>query len=155
MARQTEIRYVNLYMVGSTACQLEPVQQKKKPVRLPRAPRQQKLLICVDSLTIIGFVVAFVMIIAMTVGVVQLNAARSEAAALEAYVASLEEENAELKTTYREGYDVEEIQRYAEAMGYIPISQAQTVYVHVEEPRVPEEPTAWEDFCMFLAGLFA
>lgn len=155
MARQTEIRYVSSYMIGSAACQLEPVQQKKKTVRLPKAPKQKKLLICVDPLTILGFVVAFAMIIAMTVGVVQLKAARNEAAALKSYVASLEAEKAELSQTYREGYDLEEIRRYAEAMGYIPMSQAQTIYIHVEEPQVPEEPGAWEEFCLFLAGLFA
>lgn len=154
MARQNEIRYVNLYMAGSAAYQLEPVQPKKK-VKLPKAPKRQKLLIRLDPLTMIGFVVAFVMIIAMTVGVVTLNSAVHEAAVMEEYVTSLEQKSAQLEAQYRESYDLEEVRKYALAMGLVPVEQAERIHIQFEQPPVQEETTAWEDFWVFLVGLFA
>ena len=155
MARQNEIRYVNTYMAGSAAYQLEPVKPHKKAVHLPKAPKQKKVLVYVDPMTILGFAVALVMIVSMVVGVTQLKASRAEEAALAAYVSRLEQENETLAETYRQGYDLEEIRRYAEAMGLVPVSQVERIRIRVQEPEAPAEPTAWEDFCTFLAGLFA
>ncbi len=154
MARQNEIRYVNMYMAGSAAYQLEPAQQKKR-VKLPKAPKKQKLVIHVDPLTMIGFVVAFVMIIAMTVGVVSLNSAMHEAAVMEDYVNTLEQKNAQLEEQYRSSYDLEEIRKYALAIGMVPVEQAERVSIRFEQPPVEEEVNAWEDFWVFLTGLFA
>ena len=155
MARQNEIRYVNTYMAGSAAYQLEPARPQKKAVRLPKAPKQKKVLVYVDPMTILGFAVALVMIVSMAVGVTQLKASRAEEAALEAYVARLEQENEALAETYRQGYDLEEIRRYAEAMGLVPMSQVERIEIQVLEPAAPAEPTAWENFRTFLVGLFA
>ena len=115
MARQNEIRYVNTYMAGSAAYQLEPVKHNKKAVRLPKAPKQKKVLVYVDPMTILGFAVALVMIVSMAVGVGQLKASRAEEAALLGYVSSLEQENEKLAETYRQGYDLDEIRRYVKS----------------------------------------
>ena len=155
MARQNEIRYVNTYMAGSAAYQLEPVKHNKKAVRLPKAPKQKKVLVYVDPMTILGFAVALVMIVSMAVGVGQLKASRAEEAALLGYVSSLEQENEKLAETYRQGYDLDEIRRYADAMGLVPVSQVERIRIPVQEPEAPVEPTAWETFCAFLVGLFA
>lgn len=155
MARENEIRYVNLYMAGSAAYQLEPVRPQKKAVRLPKAPKQKKVVIRVDPLTILGFVVAAVMIISMAVGVYHLNQIREETAVLQEYVTRLESENAQLQSEYRQGYDLEEIRRYAEAMGLVPIWQVEKMQIQVQQPALPEKTTAWESFCLFLSGLFA
>jgi len=155
MARQNEVRYVNMYMSGSAAYQIEPVRKQKKFVRLPKAPRQKKIVIRLDPLTIVGFVVAVAMIVAMTAGVVQLNAAQQETAELVSYIDTLKNENAALEKTYRESYNLAEIGRYAEAMGLVPISQVEQLEISVQEPPAPEQNTPWEEFCIFLAGLFA
>jgi len=155
MARQNEIRYVNMYMAGSAAYQLEPVQQKKKSVTLPKAPKKQKMLICIDPLTITGFLVAFVMIIALTVGFVSLNSAMHEAAVMEAYVDSLEQKHAQLEAQYHSSYDLEDIRQHALAMGMVPAEQAERIHIQFQQPPVEQESTPWEDFWVFLAGLFA
>ena len=155
MARQNEVRYINMYMAGSAAYELEPVKPQKRAVRLPRAPKQKRVLIYVDPMTILGFAVALVMIVSMAVGVVQLKQTRAEAAALDAYIARLEEENRDLEEIYRQGYDLEQIRRYAEAMGLVPMDQVEQIRIPVQQPEVPAEPTAWENFRTFLVGLFA
>jgi len=98
---------------------------------------------------------AVAMIVAMTAGVVQLNAAQQETAELVSYIDTLKNENAALEKTYRESYNLAEIGRYAEAMGLVPISQVEQLEISVQEPPAPEQNTPWEEFCIFLAGLFA
>ena len=80
---------------------------------------------------------------------------RAETQALENYVLSLQQENQQLKDTYASGYDLEEIEKIALAMGMVPASQAQQISLSVTVPEQIPEPTAWESFCAFLTGLFA
>jgi len=155
MARKTEIRYVNFYTMGSTAMQPEIALQPKKRVKLPTPKRQKKLLIHVDPMAVLGVVVAFVLMIAMGVGILRLNNAREEALAMEQYLEALQQENRTLKDTYESGYDLEEIEQIAIAMGMIPISEAQQMQIQVAIPETVEQPTFWEEFRFFLAGLFA
>ena len=61
MARQTEVRYVSTYMIGSAAYQLEPVRKPKKAARLPKVRKEKKIIVRIDPLTILGFAVAAVM----------------------------------------------------------------------------------------------
>jgi hypothetical protein len=70
-------------------------------------------------------------------------------------VTQLQQENVQLRTEYEAGYDLDEIRQLATAMGMVPAEQAERVQVHVNVPVEEEEPTAWENFCMFLTGLFA
>ena len=59
---------------------------------------------------------------------------------------------------YREGYDLEEIREIALAMGMVPMEQLETVQISVpvvEAEEQAQEPSGWEAFCTFLAGLFA
>ena len=153
--RKNEIRYVDFYTVGSAAYQVNPVQQKKK-VKLPKPNRQPKKLIYLDPLTVIGFAVAFVMIVSMMVGLVTLSNVSKEAAAMEQYVQTLKEENVQLEAQYRASYDLDEIRAYANAMGLVPSEQVQRIPVQFgEPPEQPQQTSAWEDFVIFLAGLFA
>lgn len=155
MARKNEIRYVDFYTAGSAAYQVNSV-QPKKPVKLPKLRRQPKKLIYLDPLTVIGFAVAFVMIISMTVGLVTLSNASKEAAVMEQYVQTLKEENAQLEAQYRGSYDLDEIRAYANAMGLVPADQVQRIPIQFGEPPAePEQTTLWEDFVIFLVGLFA
>ena len=154
MARKNEIRYVNFYMTGSAAYQVHSAENKKS-VKLPKAPKKQKKVIYLDPLTMIGYVVAFVMIISMTVGVVSLSNASREAARMEQYAEQLKQENAQLEAQYRDSYDLDEIRAYADAMGLVPIEQVEHIQISVVEPPAEAEPTAWEEFWIFLTGLFA
>jgi len=63
-------------------------------------------------------------------------------------------ENAELMTAYQEGYDLEEVETMALALGMVPNTQVRTVRMDV--PGVAEETSGpWEQVWIFLTGLFA
>lgn len=154
MARKTEIRYVNFYTAGSEALKFEPA-EKKKEVKLPKPRRKKRIVVHIDPVATAGILVAMVLLVMMTVSLFQLNAAQRQAEEMAQYVASLQERNESLRSTYEAGYDLEEIRDIAIARGMIPIEEAQTVQIRVNVPQPEEEPTAWESFCTFLAGLFA
>lgn len=157
MARKAEVHYVNFYIAGSEALKFDPkpVVQPKKEVKLPKPRRQKKIVLCLDPIATVGICLAFVMIIMMAVGMFRLGAAQKQANQMQTYVNQLQAENAQLEEQYRAGYDPEEIRQIASAMGMIPKEQAQHIQITVEVPEVVEEPSAWESFCTFLAGLFA
>ena len=154
MARQNEICYINYYVSGSAAYQVEqkPVKQKAK---LPKQRRQKKIVVHVDPMATLGIFVACVMFVLMIAGAVRLNMIQQKAERMSNYISYLQEETAELRVTYEQGYDLEEIRQIAEAKGMIPLSQAQQVEIRVEIPEETQEPTAWENFVTFLTGLFA
>ena len=154
MARQTEIRYVNFYMAGSAAYQVEP-RFVKKEVKLPKQRRKGKIVLHVDPMAILGICVAFVMFILMIVGAVRLGIAEKQANQMTNYVHTLQAQNAELRAEFEQGYDLEEIRQIAEARGMIPISEAQQVSIQLVVPEEVKEPGAWESFVTFLTGLFA
>ena len=154
MARQTEICYINYYVSGSAAYQVEqkPVKQK---ATLPKPRRQKKIVVHIDPMATLGIFVASVMFVLMIVGAFRLNSVTQQASEMSDYVATLQNETAQLRNTYEQGYDLEEIRRIAEARGMIPINDAQHVEILVEMPEEIQEPTVWESFVTFLTGLFA
>lgn len=156
MARQNPVQYINFYTPGSEAYKydFEPV-RKKTEVKLPKPRRQKKIIVKVDPVALLGICVAAVMLITLLCGVVRLAAVRQQQAQMADYVQRLEEKNEQLQMTYEAGYDLDEIYEIATAMGMIPADQAQQIRVQAALPVGDEEPTAWENFCLFLAGLFA
>lgn len=156
MARQNPVQYINFYTPGSEAYKydFQPA-RKKTEVKLPKPRRQKKIIVKVDPVAVLGICVAVVMLIVLLCGAVQLSAVRQQEAQMAAYVQRLEQENAQLQKTYEAGYDLEEIYEIATAMGMIPADQAQQIRVKAAIPVGEEEPTAWENFCLFLTGLFA
>ncbi len=155
MARQPEIQYINAYVSGSTAYQLETPVRKKKQVKLPKMRRQKKAVIALDPVAVGSIVVAAVMLVLLLVGFARLQNAREQVADMERYVSSLQQQNMQLRDTYTSGYDLDEIEKIALAMGMVPSSQVPQVSVSVTVPHVQQPPTAWESFCAFLMGLFA
>ena len=156
MARRTEVQYVSFYTAGSAAYKIEPVAVPKKKAALPKQRRAKKIRIYVDPVAVVGICVATVMLVMMLVGLGQWQNALRQEARLEAYVARLEEQNTNLQAEFEAGYDPQEIYDVATGMGMIPADQAQRVQVSVSVPAaVEEEPSAWENFCTFLIGLFA
>ena len=155
MAMQPEIRYINAYVSGNVAYQPKKKPQKRPAVQLPKARKQQKFVIPVDMVAVCGIFAAVVLSIMLMVGVAQTFQAQKDAQAMEDYAISLQAENEQLRDTYASSYDLEEIRNIAESMGFVPMEQVQHIQVSVEVPPIPVEPTPWEEFCAFLAGLFA
>ena len=156
MARRMDVQYINFYSAGSEAIKFDPKpMQKKAEVKLPAPRRKKKILIHVDPLATLGICVAVILLISMFVGVFQLRSAQQEAARMQHYVQMLQEENQQLRETYEAGFDLEEIRQIALTRGMIPIEEATHVYIQVTTPEIQEEPSAWDSFVSFLAGLFA
>lgn len=153
MARKSDIQYIRLYIDGNAARQYElPPQPQKKTRQRPR--RQKKIVLHVDFVAVAGMLVAGVMLIMMIAGMISLTRINNEVARMEAYLAELEEENQQLRQTYREGYDLDQIREKALELGMIPVSRAETVAIQVETPAEPAAETT-DSFWSFLAGLFA
>ena len=155
MAKQREIQYVNAYVSGSMAYRMDTAAERKKTVKLPKPRSKKKLVVAVDPAAVAGILVAGLLLVLMAVGWFRLQDAKQEAYVLQNYVASLQVENKELKDTYASSYDADEVEAIAKAMGMVPVEQVETVYLEVSVPQLKEEPTGWQAFCAFLAGLFA
>ena len=74
---------------------------------------------------------------------------------MSAYVETLREENVQLQQNYTESYDIEQIERTALALGLVPKEQVRHITVTLPQIEEKKEPTSWERFTTFLAGLFA
>lgn len=154
MAKQREIQYVNAYVSGSVAYQMaQPVQ--RKTAKLPKPRRRKLLVVRVDPAAVCGILVAALLLTLMGVGYFRLQEAKQEAITMQNYVATLQAENEILKDTYANSYDLQEAEDIARTMGMVPMDQVQTIMLEVNVPQRMEEPTAWQAFCTFLAGLFA
>ena len=155
MAMQPEIRYINAYVSGTAACQPEKKPQKKQSVRLPKAKKQQKLVIPVDMIAVGGILAAVILSVALLVGLTQMHQAQQEARALKDYAISLQEENQQLQDTYTSGYNLEEIRDIALKMGMVPVEDVPHMQIQLTAPQQVQQPTAWESFWAFMVGLFA
>ncbi len=148
-AKQPQGQYINQYISGTMAYQPEVSHRREKKARLPKPRRERKLLIEIRPAALLGIGLAVVLLVMLVSGAVQMFAAQREAEQLQAYVQTLQQTNAELADTYASGYDLEEIQDLAVAMGMIPAEQAEQTQVSVTLPKETAEPTAWESFVAF------
>lgn len=157
MASKPDVRYINRYVSGSAAPKLVPqnTPQKKAKLPKPRTRAKQELLVRIDPFAIVGVVVAVVLLVLMFVGMSRLSAQRAELAVNTQYLEKLQAENAELKELYESGYDLEEIERIALALGMVPKDTLVHEKIEVTDPIPVEEPTRWENFWNFVKGLFA
>ena len=158
MTRQHDIRYINSYVSGNVAYQMETRPEKpKKAARLPKPRKQQVTVIRVEPIALLGVVTAMVLVVMMAVGYFQLLQAQKDAVAMQNYVQMLQQQNQELKDTYKAGYDLEEIEKTALAMGMVPKDQVTHIQVPLAVMPTQQQDTytVWEQFWIFLTGLFA
>ena len=155
MASQTEVRYINAYVSGNIAYMAQPKHVRKKTAVMPRFRAKKELVIAVDPVAIFGIVVAVAMVVMLLTGFMTLSQANEEARQMEEYVTSLQEQNVTLQSTYDSGYDLEQIRQIALTMGMVSVDEVPHINMEVIVPQEEAEPTAWENFCTFLTGLFA
>ena len=160
MARKADIQYVHHYYTAGTAAKKVAIkpEHKKKPLPLfepTMAEPDQKIIVKLDPLSMCATVVAVVLLVMMVVSLFQYSAAHQRNVELQEYVYTLSDEHARLEQEYESGFDLEEIQVQALALGMIPIDQAQTVQVRAAVPARSAEPTCWDRLQWFMSGLFA
>jgi hypothetical protein len=156
MVKQQNAQYVSYYTQGSVARNILPAIHAVRAA-LPKQKRQKRHILYVDPVALLGIVVAVSMLLMMGVGLMQLQAAREETLAMQQYVDSLRYQQEELTQTYEQGYDLNEVERTALALGMIPQEQAKQTEIHVS-PRQSvqeEQVTIWEHIGTFLSGMFA
>ena len=157
MAKKSTDHYIRFYTDGSAARQMEPEIPAKKSAR-PRQKKEHKqpVLIQMDPVALCSILVACVMFVVMALGCSVYHDAIAEERAMEAYVTQLQQRNEALDAIYRSGYDLQEVQEAAMAMGMVPASQA--VHMTIEMDAAPQEETEqnfMQRITTFLAGLFA
>ncbi len=155
MASQTDVRYINAYVSGSMAYMAQPKPVKKNKAVMPKFRTRREWVIAFDPVAIFGIVVAAVMAVVLLTGFMALNQANEEALEMEHYLYALQEENAQLQNTYDNGYDLEQVRQIALTMGMVSVDEVSHISMEVTVPQEEAEPTAWENFCSFLTGLFA
>lgn len=158
MKRKPDIQYIGqFYVPGSEAqvVELKPSKKKRSKTVLPKARPEEKIRILIDPVAFCGIAVSVVMLAVLVVGAFQYMEVCRKYQAMSGYVISLQNENVELKQTYENGYDPEDIRTKALAIGMIPVEEAKTVVISAELPQKEPEPSVWEEIVWFLRGLFA
>ena len=157
MARKPEVQYV-YYTDGSAARQLEPAIlpiPRRNRARRQSPQVQEQQVIEIELLPILCVLVCTVMLAVMLFGVMQLRDAYLMEAQLEKYVLQLEEINAERLAEYESSIDIEAVEQKAIALGLVPIEQVQHMTIRVQEPKVVEQQSFFEEIITFFAGIFA
>ncbi len=152
---QLDVQYVRYSTDGSAARQFLPVYPKKQRTAIAKPHRQTRTRIYIDPVAILGIAVATCMLIMMVAGVFQFRAAQAQAESMESYVTSLQAENKALENTYVTGYDLDEVEKTALALGMVPEDSVKQVSISVTVPQPEENVTVLEHIGIFLAGLFA
>ncbi len=158
MTRQPQIMYINSYISGSMAYKMEPAPvRKRRSVSVSKPRKAKRRVVGIDPVTIGGALVCMVLVVLMVVGFARVQSVQNEINTLEHYIASLEVQNQQLEQEYRDGYDLEEIQNIALAMGMVPAQQVQKIPIDVVQPEPVQthQMSLWDSFFAFLTGLFA
>ena len=153
MARYPSVQYVSLYTDGSAARQLElNVPTRKAPKA--KVKKNKRITVYVDPVAFLGIATAVVMLVVMAVSFFQLQGVRQEAAAMSSYVQELRAENKALRAEFEAGFNLEEVNHTAQALGMV--SKDQVRHVNLQVQQEAQQPVgAWERMVTFLTGLFA
>ena len=150
-----QVQYVRFNTFGNTARKIVQAPSEKKVVLPKPRSKQKRKAIYVDPVAMLSALVAFCLLLTMTVGIVQFASIQREAAQLEAYVSELSDRNEILREEYEAGYDIDEVKESAMALGMVSKDAVQTVSIQVTVPQQEETVTLWERIGTFLTTLFA
>lgn len=145
MIQKPKIQYIGqFYVHGSEARALELQEQKKKAkTKLPLAKLETIEKVYVDPVALAGIAVAVFMLVVMLIGAVQLQKDWTEYQRMSDYVTTLKTRNAELTHEYQAGYDLEDIEMKALAMGLVPKSELKVMPITITVPEA-EPVLTWD-----------
>ena len=157
MVRKPDIQYVHEFYVHGSEARVIELKPRRRVIKtiLPKVAPDKSIRIGVDPVALCGIVVAVAMLVLMLVGTMQYVQARSEFQAMSNQVIELQNENVVLRQRYRSSYDLEAVAHMANALGMIPMEEAQVMYINPVVPVREAEPTVWENIRWFVDGLFA
>ena len=157
MVKKPEIQYIDkFYVHGSEArvLELKPRRRLIKTV-LPLSAPDKTIKIGIDPVAICGVVVAVALMVALVLGTVQYVRVCRDYRAMMDYVVSVQNENVELRESYRSKVDLAAFEARALELGMIPMEQADKITIRVEQPVPEPEQTIWDEIEWFCRGLFA
>ena len=152
------IEYIQkYYSYGSEAKVIEfkPLRQESQKPAVPKREKEPVTTVCIDPIAFCGMMVAVVMVVVLLAGILQFSAVSQDHEIMENYVMQLREEKILQQHQYKAGYDLDEIEVTARALGMIPIGEAETILLRVEVPARQEDPGFFENVIWFFSGLFA
>ena len=155
MTQRMQAQYVQFYIQGSSAMQLNPVAPKKaEPIQEIQPRTYKRVRVFVDPVALFSMVVALCLIITIFVGMGHLEKTKLEVQQMEQYVAYLQNQNKNIRAEFSAAYNLDDIEKTALALGMVPAENVDHFYINVTEPVV-KEPTVWENVGTFLTNLFA
>lgn len=157
MVKKPDIQYIDRFYVHGSEARVLELKPKKRRIRtvLPLSAPDKTIKIAIDPVALSGIVVAAALLVLLVVGTVQYFQVCRQYQAMLDYVVTVQNENVELRESYRSQYDLAEIEEKALAMGMIPVSEAEVITIQPEMPEREPEMTAWEEFVWLCKGLFA
>ena len=158
MARKPDVQYICLYTDGSAARKVASAFSVQPATTLPKIKKKKCKRIYIDPVATLGIVVAVCMLVLMAVGIARFASVQQQNRTMEQYVAQLENKNMSLSQEYTSGYDLEEVEKTALALGMVPNDSVQRIVIKVptEQPeRTEQTVTLWEHIGIFLTRLFA
>lgn len=157
MNQKPKIQYIGqFYVHGSEARALELLEEKKQAkTKLPLAKLEAVERIYLDLVALVGIAVAVFMLVVMVFGAIQLQKDWARYEQIADYVTDLRTENARLTQAYRSGYDLEDIEMKALAMGLVPKSELETITMTITRPEIQPELTWDQKVVRFWNGLWA
>lgn len=157
MERKPDIQYIDRFYVHGSEARVLELKPKRKFIKtiLPKAIPDKSIKIAVDPVALCGIAVAAVMLVLLVVGMFQYVAVCESYQQMMDQVITLQNENVELEQTYRDGYDLADIEQKALALGMIPVEEAEVITIQLALPEPEPEWTLWDEIVWFCKGLFA
>ena len=151
------IQYVQFPTEGSSARKVMPaLRTKLATLPAPKVKSKKRKVIFVDPVAGLGMIVAVAMLVMMCFGVAQLMVERHETKAMEAYLVTLSQQNNELEAKYTAGYELEDVERTALALGMVPREHVPNTVIHVvDSTQQVSSVSVWQRIGTVLSGLFA
>lgn len=157
MVKKPEIQYIDKFYVHGSEARVLELKPKRRIIKtvLPLSVPDKTIKIGIDPVAICGIVVAVALLVAMVLGTVQYVQVCRDYRAMMDYVVAVQNENVELRESYRSKVDLEAVEQRALELGMIPIELADKITIRVEQPVPEPEMTIWDEIEWFCKGLFA
>ena len=157
MVKKPEIQYIDKFYVHGSEARVLELKPRRRIIKtiLPLSAPDKTIKIGIDPVAICGIVVAVALMVALVLGTVQYVQVCREYRAMMDYVVSVQNENVELRESYRSKVDLAAVEVRALELGMIPIEMAEKITIRVEQPVPEPEMTIWDEIEWFCKGLFA
>ena len=157
MVKKPDIQYIDTFYVHGSEARVLELKPKKRIIKtvLPLSVPDKTIKVAIDPVAVSGILVAVALLVMLVVGSLQYMQVCRQYQAMMDYVVTVQNENVELRESYRSQIDLAEIEEKALAMGMIPAAEAEVIAIEPTLPVREPEMTLWEDFVWLCKGLFA